>query len=397
MKMEIETDQIAKRLDWLDEERRKDRATIAGLEQRLAAQDGNYNLLKEQLKELHGEVRRISTVSARMDQYDALLAQHRAEVARLIETGDKKRDKAEREADTRRRAEVDAVSKSLGDLRKSLDVIPELKKGIQTRVDAETRLARSIADFERRFEEVVRADEEIRRSSRILEENRKQDVKRMTDLQGELAAVRKRSEDQREKNDLNADSFKHLDTRINELLATESERKQAQRAFIEQQAMAQVERDRAWKDIQSRFEAFSQQTTTIDTQLNALETTHQAVKRSQETFADLNQRLERRVNEITEMQRLAEDRMRQEWVTFKADDQKRWTNYNLAHEELLRDLRQDLDKFTSRLTELDDAIQNQQDLFQQTTETTENQLQDLMNWAHEWLTGYERIMGRPKR
>jgi hypothetical protein len=161
--------------------------------------------------------------------------------------------------------------------------------------------------------------------------------------------------------------------------------------------MAQVERDRGWKEITSRFEAFISQTSDIDLQLNALETTHQAVKKSQDTFADLNQRLERRINEITEMQRLAEDRARQEWVTFKADDQKRWTNYNLAHEELLRDLREDLDKFTARLTQLDDAIQNQQDLLQQTTETTENQLQDLMNWAHEWLTGYERIMARPKK
>jgi chromosome segregation ATPase len=395
--MEIETDQIAKRLEWLDEERRRDKATIAALEQRLAAQDGNYNLLKGQLQELEADLNRLSTVSARMDQYDGLLAQHRSEVARQIETGEKRYEKAEREGNTRRRAELDAVNKSLSDLRKSLDVIPELRKMIQARADAETRLTRSLTDAEKKIEEVARADEEIRRSSRILEENRKQDLKRITDVQGEVAAVRKRTEEQREKHDIYADSIKHLDTRINELLATETERKQTQRTFIEQQSMAQVERDRTWKDMQTRFETFTKQTATLDTQLNALDSTHQSVKKSQETFADLNQRLERRVNEITEMQRLAEDRMRQEWVTFKADDQKRWTNYNLAHEELLRDLRQDLDKFATRLTGIDDAIQNQQDLLQQTTETTENQLQDLMNWAHEWLTGYERIMGRPKK
>ena len=34
-------------------------------------------------------------------------------------------------------------------------------------------------------------------------------------------------------------------------------------------------------------------------------------------------RFERRINEITEMERLTEERFRQEWVTFKADDQKR--------------------------------------------------------------------------
>jgi hypothetical protein len=354
-------------------------------------------LLREQLKALEADLHRLATVSARMDQYDGLLAQQRAEAARQIEASEKRRDKTDREAETRHRDEIEALSKSLADLRKSLDVIPEIRKTIQSRADAETRLSRGIADAEEKIEAAVRANEEVRRSSRILEENRKQDIKRLTDLQGEVAAVRKRSEEQREKHDLNADAIKHLDTRINELLAIENERRQAQRAFIEQQSMAQVERDRGWKEITSRFEAFISQTSDIDLQLNALETTHQAVKKSQDTFADLNQRLERRINEITEMQRLAEDRARQEWVTFKADDQKRWTNYNLAHEELLRDLREDLDKFTARLTQLDDAIQNQQDLLQQTTETTENQLQDLMNWAHEWLTGYERIMARPKK
>ena len=393
----LETDQIAKRLEWLDEERRRDKAAIAALEQRIATQDGAFNLLKQQLKELEGRVAGFATISPRLDQYDGMLAQHRSEVAREIEGIDKRRDKTDRETENRRRTELDATNKALGEIRKTLEGMAELRKGIQARADAEARLTRNITDVEHKIEEVARADEEIRRSTRILEENRKQDVKRLTDLQGEVAAVRKRSEEQREKNDINADALKHLDTRINELLATESERRQAQRAFIEQQSMAQVERDRAWKDMQARFETFSQQTTTLDTQLNALDATHQAVKRSQETFADLNQRLERRVNEITEMQRLAEDRQRQEWVTFKADDQKRWTNYNLAHEEILRDLRQDLEKVTARITELDDAIQNQVDLLQQTTETTENELQELMNWAHEWLTGYERIMGRPKR
>jgi chromosome segregation ATPase len=395
--MEIETDQIGKRLEWLDEERRRDRATIAALEQRLATLDANDNLLRQQLKELEGELHRLSTVSARMDQYDGLLAQHRSEVARQIETSDKRHDKAQREAETRRRAELDAVNQSVADLGRSLDGLAEVRKTLQAHADADTRLTRSITDAEHKIEEVIRADEEIRRTARVLEENRKQDLKRVTDLQGEVAAVRKRAEEQREKHDANSDAIKHLDTRINELLSTEAERKQTQRAFIEQQAMAQVERDRAWKDIQARFETFSKQTATLDTQLNTLDSTHQAVKKSQETFADLNQRLERRINEITEMQRLAEERMRQEWITFKADDQKRWTNYNLAHEELLRDLRQDMDKLTGRLTELDDALQNQEDLLQQTTETTENQLQDLMNWAHEWLTGYERIMGRPKK
>ncbi len=54
---------------------------------------------------------------------------------------------------------------------------------------------------------------------------------------------------------------------------------------------------------------------------------------TQQTVEELTQKVERRINEITEIQRLAEERFRQEWVTFKADDQKRWTNYTLTLEE----------------------------------------------------------------
>jgi hypothetical protein len=34
---------------------------------------------------------------------------------------------------------------------------------------------------------------------------------------------------------------------------------------------------------------------------------------------------------------------------------------------------------------------------QQTTGVTEQQLQELMNVAHQWLTSYERIMGHAKK
>jgi len=40
-------------------------------------------------------------------------------------------------------------------------------------------------------------------------------------------------------------------------------------------------------------------------------------KKAQDTYLELNTKLERRINEVTELQRLAEDRLRQEWISFK--------------------------------------------------------------------------------
>ena len=84
-------------------------------------------------------------------------------------------------------------------------------------------------------------------------------------------------------------------------------------------------------------------------------------------------------------------------MTFKADDQKRWTGFSLSQEESVREMRKDMEKLKERVTALDDIAQVLQDQMQQTTDTTEKQLQELMNLTHEWMTTYQRIMGRGKK
>ncbi len=71
-----------------------------------------------------------------------------------------------------------------------------------------------------------------------------------------------------------------------------------------------------------------------------------AVKRSQDSFDEITQKFDRRINEITEMSRINEDRFRQEWGSFKTDDQKRWTNYSLSQEEQFREILQAIGKIS---------------------------------------------------
>ena len=116
--------------------------------------------------------------------------------------------------------------------------------------------------------------------------------------------------------------------------------------------------------------------------------------RKREGIGELIQRVERRVNEITEVQRLAEERFRQEWVTFKADDQKRWTNYTLTQEEQRGEIVRNFEKMVEQITHLDDTLQELQDLIQQMNAQTEKRLQSLLAGVHDWVADYERLLGR---
>lgn len=393
----MEFEQLVKRLEWLDEEHRKTRSSIITLEERLTALEGKVDTVAKQVKPLDKQLAGIANVSARLSQFDAIFAKQREDMNKALDDIEKKFEKREKEVTKRHQQDLEPITKGLSELRKAFDnELPLIKRDIKARGAEETRLHQEIKELKPPIEAARRAAEEATLVQHAFDESRKQEAKRVADLQGEIAALRKRIEEAKAKADLNADSWKNMDNRIKELLLSENERKAAQNAFIDQQSIAHMDRERVYKEWKERFDSIKAQTQTFDTQVQALEDILRNAKRAQETYNELNTKLERRINEVTEMQRLSEDRLRQEWVTFKADDQKRWTGYTLSQDEGTKDVRRSVQKLEERLTTLADSAQTLQDQLHQTADAAEQQLQELMNVAHEWLSAYERIMGHGK-
>ncbi len=54
------------------------------------------------------------------------------------------------------------------------------------------------------------------------------------------------------------------------------------------------------------------------------------------------------------------------------------------------------EKLVEKVTHLEDDIQELQDLMQQMNQHTEKRLQSLLAMAHEWVSSYERTVGRAR-
>ena len=392
----MEMEQILKQVDWLDEERRKDKNKLGSLEERLGALEERIAPIGGQVKDLAGEITRLNVLVTRMENIDASLLQLRVENKQNMENLEKQQKKREDDIEKLLRAEIRSLENALAEANKQMDQLPEIKRSMHARMEEETRLARLIDDVRNKIEGVRRSDEEYNRTIRLIDDGRRQDSKRLTDLQGETAAMRKRLDDQRGKLDLNSSTLKKVETHVNELAAVETERREAVSTFLENQSMREVERERVWKDWQARFEIIETQAADIENTLQSLDSTQRAVKRSQQTVEELSQKVERRINEITEIQRLAEERFRQEWVTFKADDQKRWTNYTLTMEEQHTESLRQHDRLAEKVTHLEDEVQEIQDLLSQSNEHAEKRMQSLLAMAHDWVSSYERTVGRSR-
>jgi chromosome segregation ATPase len=392
----MDIEQLQKRIQWVEEERRKEKDAIGLLENKVVALEGSLAAALQQGKELSGEITRLSAVVTRMDQYDQTLIQTRLEAKQSVEALEKEIKLRVDETEKVRRVELKSFDSGLADLQKQIEPIAKLEKGLQARVEEDNTLRRSIDELRGKIGEVRIEEEEYTRTYRLLEDGRRQDAKRLVDLQGEVNAARKRVDDQRGQTELINNSLRKVETRVNELITVESERRDSMASFLDKQALTQVERERTWKEWQSRFATIEKQAVDIETQLVSLDTTNRDVKRAQTSVEDLTQRVERRINEITEIQRLSEDRFRQEWVTFKADDQKRWTNYTLTQEEQRSEITRQFEKLSEQATHLEDELQEVKDLLQQANELAEKRLQNLLAMAHEWVIAYERSMGHSR-
>jgi chromosome segregation ATPase len=389
----MDIDQLQKRIQWVEEDRRKEKDALALLENKLIALEGNLTASLQQGKSLSSEITRLSAIIVRMDQYDQALTKARQENKQAIDELDKLLKLRIDESEKVQQVQLRSFDGTFAELQKQLDAIPRLDKNLQARIDIEVAFRRSLDELRGKIESVRIESEEYTRTIRLLEDGRRQDAKRIVDLQGEVNALRKRMDDQRGQNELMYTNLHKLETRLNELITVESERRDAVTDFINKQTVTQVERDRTWKEWQSRFDSIEKQAVDIESQLVNLDTTHREVKRIQTTLEELVQRVERRISEIAEIQRLSEDRFRQDWTAFKADDQKRWTNYTLTQEEQRNEVARQFDKLAEQTTLIEDELQEVKDLLQQENELVEKRLQSMLAIAHDWVTSYERTMG----
>lgn len=390
----MEWEQIQKRVDWLDEERRKDKVEIVSLGENVARVIEDVPALRKEIKGLESEITQLSAKLARMDNFDETIMRFRTEARMALEEQSKEIKQREEEREKIHRLDIRTLEQKNLELRQELVQAQDFRRSMQARVEEERRLGKMIDEMRLKIDSIRHSEDEYTRSYRILEDGRRQDNKRLTDLLGETTALRKHMDDQRGRMELVDNSLRKLETRLNELNSLESERREAQAIFIEEQTLRMVERDRIWKEWQNRFDTIEQQTADVEVNLQTLDATHRAVKRSQEALDESTQKVDRRINEMVEIQRLAEERFRQEWITFKADDQKRWTNYTLTQEEERGEMLRQFEKLNERVTHLEDTLQELQDSVQEMGSMTGKQLQSLLAMVHDWVTNFERSTAR---
>ncbi len=388
----MENEQLEKRIKWLDDERRKDKATISELEDRLQELEGKLDASNKKQVEFDSDITRLRTSIARVDDFENGLADFRVERKKELKDYEKITKSWINDAKKNLRTQIQGIETQQKSLGEDFKRVKDLEKNMKTRIEEEIRFNASLRETEKDVSEIKQAYKEYQRYSRSAKEERQKEVKRITDLQGEQSALRKRVDEQRGLLDIVNSDYQKMKNRIQELESIRRDLLKEQEIFLEEAALQNTERESTWKNWMTRFDSIEKQAQDLDEQMTKLDSTHRGVKRMQDELKDLSTLLDRRVNEITEIQRLADERFRQEWGTFTADDQKRWTNYTLSQKEQSKILERQYKEGEERISLLEDGMQEIEDQLGQLSSYSETQLQGLLTLIREWTGEFEQIM-----
>jgi chromosome segregation ATPase len=383
----MEKEQLEKKIEWLDAERRKAHDALSVLDKRLAALEKSFNKETVSAKTISGHTSKLDELADKFEDLGEQIKTAKSETKAFFQDFEKQKKQQDRTFEQ----EQKGLRRVLDDFRKEIGQMQALQSGLNQRAEETETLTSKLDLLKESIQDVIAGEQRRNQIAASLEESSKEDAKRLTEMHSEVAALLTRLESAARLTEGMALSQRKLEKRMDEIALADSERQKEHDVALQRLAVAEADRDHRWKEWDKRFSHVEKLAEDVVGRLKEFENTEMALKRAESVFNELVEKINRRVNELSEIQRLGDQRFRQEWSTFQADAQKRWSSFALTQEEHQRETARQREKLGEQISQLDDQLGEIQDTVQHLKEQSERSMQALLEMARESLAEHERF------
>jgi len=354
--MPMDLAQLEQMVGWLDEERRKDKDELARLRQRMEQQSQAGTEQLQRFQELDSRVSAVQPQLARIARLEQSLEQLRKELVALVEQSDQKMVAAQRESERSRLIEREAQTHAVSELRKQLEPIPQMAEAIDARRTEEQRLNQLILEQRPKLLALQdRVDERVH-ATRVLEEQRAADAKRIAQLQETTTELLRRAEAQSAKGQLLEDGLRKAEQQIAALQTTRDDLKVQQQAFMEEQRIVEQQRKRQVDDWAKELAGYQKRMTDFSAIMQIYKDFYDKNRHALESLEKLQTHLSQRQAELGEMQRLSEERQKKQSQEWREENEKRWKQESLATEHAWNEQQRKNEAAAKRLEQVEAAL-----------------------------------------
>ncbi len=352
----MQINQIASMIEWLDEERRRDKSTVLALEERFAQQLDLFDQMQRRVKSVESDQSQIKQEAMPADKEREIVEQLRIEMVQMLENAEVRRLTAEREAERRGEIQRETFQRSIRELSEKADRIEKQLANVGGLQSEGDRLTNAMRVLNQEMDDLTKQLEGPDRRLTFLEEQRRTDTRRLAEIETELPEYKKSMDGILPKMALIEDLAVRNERRIQDYNQIDRERREQLQQFIDQQQLLTQQRDQQMADLSKRFGMHDEELQKNIERFEIWAQAYREMKRIIDDFNRIGDRLERRINEVAEMQRLSEERFRQEWDDWRDEDQKRWKQLTLSSDEVWRNHDREFESFIRRVNDIEDMV-----------------------------------------
>ena len=328
--MTMDQGQLTQMVTWLDEEHRRDKAEVIRLQQRLESQEGELQDQARIIQDLEGRMANLQSQLLRFGQLDTALEQLKEEVVQMFEQADERRQQEAREAERVRAIERDNVSRAVNEIRRDLQRLPRFDEEINLRKVEQARVSDGLLVVQQELNALGQEVEGKLRRVPFLEEGRQQDTKRIARLQQESLEALKRIEQHGSRLQMFEDAIKRQERDTGELKGVIAQLRIAQREFIQSQLLETEEVKRKMAEWAETLEANVKKIDGFSARIQEITEAFREDRKVVENIERFQELINREQAQVSELQRLAEERQKRELEQWQEDNEKKW------RKELLR-------------------------------------------------------------
>lgn len=322
--MTMDLAQIAQMTTWLDEEHRRDKAELIRLQQRVESQEAERQDEARIIKDLETRLVGIQSQQLKHAQFEKALQQFKDEVVQMFAQSDERRQQETREAERIRAIERDNVSRALNELRRELQRLPRMDEEIGLRKAEQRRVSDVVLAVQQELATLKQETEGKLRSVPFLEEGRQQDAKRIARLQQESLEALKRVEQTASRLQAIEDAIQRQERDLGELKELVSQLRSSQREFVEKQLL---ETEHVKRQVTDWVEILDGQLKKVDRFAVSMQEFAEAFREDRqvvESVERFQEMIRREQTQVTELQRLAEERQKRQLEQWSEESEKRW-------------------------------------------------------------------------
>ncbi len=388
----MDINQLSQIVTYLDTERRKDRASVVQLQERIESLSREVEARTRYAQSLETTISELKVQIGRSMGWNTAVDQLRAEFNLSIEREQDQRTKGERELARTRQIEIESLVRQINELKKEVKPYSRYAEDIVARQTEESRLADLIGRTQVQLMELERRFDQPAATLNYLEEQRRQDAKRIVGVEQQLPDIIKRIDVFPPRLMLLEEAIRRKHTEIEEA----AKQLEAQKQVIESQRVADLRRERQFAEYAELIERLKERANEVQSQVTGYYQMRDEVKRELSGLPDFKEQIEVRVNEVSEIQRESEERAKRVAAAFREEIDKSWKTFAVTQDEKWHERDRRISEYDARFVEIEDELPKIAIQIPPLYEILEEFAKVYAEAGREWLTRSNQLLDQAK-